>query len=230
MYKSKAGTIFLIIVSFLVFSCDGNQEDYPIFLAEGKSVNSEFSIFDIKPRKFIDKEMLSIGIDLQGNLICLGRDGEYRICSQEIKDKDPGDVRDKEPKEPKPPEDWTKISDKERKEYEAKMKAYNEEIGRRYLEPYYQILDKLPKPDRNLVVIAIDSNGNEILFKLAGNGGGYCRKENDNICYQYALDEKNSKVKSLEGIEIKAIKIKTVENTLKISNIYVVGAYKRSIL
>lgn len=227
---NKLKIVFILIIGFLFLTaCENNKEGYPIFLAEGKKVDSEYTTFGIQPRKFIDREMLSIGVDLEGNSICLGRNGEYRICSQEIKDKDPGDLRDKEPKKPEYPDDWTKISEKERKEYEAKRDAYGEEIMRRYLEPYYQILDKLPKPDRNFVIKAIDINGNEIPFVMAGNGEGYCRKENDNICYQYTLDEENSKIKSLEGVEIKAIKIKTVENTLTISNIYVVGPYRRSI-
>ena len=228
MLKPRLKIIFIITISLVILACEDNQKGYPIFLSEGRKVNSEYKIFEIQPRKFIEKEMISIGIDLEGNVHCLGRESEYRLCSQELKDKDP--VKIKDPEEPKYPDNYYYLPEEEKKIIKSKIDAWDEKWKKEQYEPYQQILDKQPKLDDNLIVKAVDTNGNEIPFVMAGNGGGYCSKENDNICYQYTLDEENSKIKSLEGVEIKVIKIKTVENTLKVSNIYVVGAYKRSIL
>jgi hypothetical protein len=221
MIKNNIKFCFVIISFFLLSSCGSAQSGYPILLTEGKQVNPEYTTFNLEARTFANREMISIGLDLEGNTICYDRKSKSRLCSQDLRTSRP---EYKLPKELIFDPD-VKYSDEEIKEQNAKTLVWLAKNYKRKREAWDDIVEKQPLLE--LEVFAVDSNNQEIPFVWAGEGSGYCASEKDQSCNQYRLDEKNSKIKTLEGVTLKAVKIKSVEGELKVSNIYVVGPYRR---
>ena len=214
--------LLLLLTGLLTLSsCGAAQSGYPIFLGEGGKITSAYSTFEIKPRIFKDREMISVGIDLEGKVICYGRKSEDRLCSKELKN---GYPDYKTPKELIFDPD-KKYSDEEIQQQKVKFADWYAKNVKEKMETWYELVDKQPLLDFD--VIAVDSNGQDVQLIFAGSGGGYCRSEKDQLCNQFTIDTENGKVKTLDGVTLKAVKIKTVEGELKVSNIYVVGHYQR---
>jgi len=195
--------------------------EYPLLLSKGKKINTEYTTFNITPRKFKDREMISIGLDLEGKTICYDRKSGSRICSLELRSKRPDcDF----PKELRFDPDYN-YSDKEIKD----LNKNKIEWSKKYCDPqedaWNDEVEKQPLID--FKVAAVDDNNREIPFVFAGQGQGYCSDEKDQVCSQFSIDKEKSDLKSLENVTIKAVKIKSVEGELKIANIYVVGHYTR---
>jgi hypothetical protein len=219
--KNNVKLCLIIISFFFLTSCGSAQSGYPILLSEGKRINPEYSKFEIQPRTFVNREMISIGLDLEGNTICYDRNSKSRLCSQALRINRPFC---------KFPEELR--FDPDKKYSNEEIKTLNENTtdwAKRNCEPQRNAWEDTVEKQSLLEfeVVAIDSNNQEIPFVWAGAGAGYCRSEKDQLCNQYDIDEKISKVKTLDGIIIKALKIKSVEGELKVSNIYVVGPYRR---
>jgi hypothetical protein len=219
--KNNVKLCLIIISFFLLTSCGSAQSGYPIFLCEGKLVNPEYTTFNIESRTFANREMLSIGLNLEGNTICYDRKSKSRLCSIDIRRSQPFFEIPKELER-----DLNKsYSDIEEKDRKAKLEQLDAKYMKEFMNPWLDLVEKQPLIE--LEVFAVDSNNQEIQFVWAGEGSGYCASEKDQSCNQYRLDEKNSKIKTLEGVTLKAVKIKSVEGELKVSNIYVVGPYRR---
>jgi hypothetical protein len=210
------------LVSFLLLSsCYSAQQKYPILMGNGKNISVNYSTIELKTRTLKNLEMISIGLNLEGKRVCSNKKAEERLCTQELKNNYPDY---KTPKDLMFNPDKI-LTDKEIEEQKIKFDDWYKKNIKEKMDAWYYEVDKQPLLD--LQVIAIDSNNQEIPFVYAGSGAGYCSNIDDNLCNQYALDDKNSKIKTLEGITIKAVKIRSVEGELKVSNIYVVGQYRR---
>jgi hypothetical protein len=215
--------LVLMIDLLLLYACSSAQSTYPFFLGKGNSITTQYTIFEIQTRSFKNREMISIGLNLEGKAICFDRKFENRLCSKELKSQTPSNELPKELQII--PGSGKTYSEKEEQEIKIKLEAWNAKIMKESWNPWFDLVEKgaLLK----LEMVAIDSNNQVIPFVWAGEGAGYCSGEDDQFCSQFALDEKNTKIKSLEGVTLKAVKIKSVEGELKVSNIYVVGPYRR---
>ncbi len=220
----KAKLCLITLCLILVSSCGYFAQigkGYPNLLSEGRKITSDYTTFVIEPRVFKDREMLSVGLDLEGKTICYDRKSKSRLCPVKLKEQRPECIVPDELKVLP----GNKLTDKEVKELNVK----SIEWGKTHCEPQQNAWDNEveQQPLIDFEVAAVDANDNEIPFVLAGQGEGYCRTESDQVCSQFSLDAEKSPVKSLDGVTLKAVKIKSVEGELKISNIYVVGAYRR---
>jgi hypothetical protein len=221
MLRNKLHFCSFLFCFLLLASCNSAQSGYPIFLGFGKTISVNYSVIEIKTRAFKNHEMLSIGLNLEGKTICSSKKAEERLCTQELKSSYPNYETPKDlifnPDK--------KYTDIEIKELKIKFENWHTNNVKEKIDVWYSEVEKQQLVD--FQVIAIDSNNQEIPFVYTGSGSGYCSSENDNLCNQFSLDDKNSRVKTLEGIMLKAVKIKSVEGELKVSNIYVVGPYQR---
>jgi hypothetical protein len=212
--------VFILCFLFLT-SCNTAQSGYPIFLGHGGTISKTYSLIEIKPRTFKSFEMISIGLNLEGRSVCTSKKAEERICTQELKDRYPNYVA---PKDLifDPSKNYT---DKEITDQKIKFEEWYAKNVKERVDAWYGEVEKQPLSDFQVVVV--DTNNNEIPFVYVGSGGGYCNRENDNVCKQFTLDVKNSHIDSLEGITIKGLKLRSLEVELKISNVYAVRVYSR---
>ena len=196
---------------------------YPVFLCHGNKINTEYTRFGFEPRLFTEREAISVGIDLEGNNLCYGKNLKPYLCSKELYDSEP--LVTIMPKESENKSD-ANYSEKEAQKFNTRREERNKQQDDARSK-WYETVEKAKLVEINF--IAVDSNGQEIpLVTAMGDTQPHCQNKRDGrekVCYSYGVDYE-SKFKTLEGLTIVSVKIKSAEGNLTTADVYAVKSYK----